>query len=85
VNGSTDSADAPFAFYDFDETTGTTAHGSQGDHHETIVGAAHVPGLIGDALAFNGSSDYVSLPDSSDWGTRHHCYGAGKPSSYSPS
>src|SRR5262249_19642050 len=55
------------AFYNFDEAGGTIAHDQLGQHDGTIVGATYVPGVTGDALQVNGSSDYVSVPDSPDW------------------
>ncbi|WP_314962302.1 LamG-like jellyroll fold domain-containing protein [Bradyrhizobium cosmicum] len=55
------------AFYSFDETSGSIAQDQQGEHDGTIIGATHVPGVSGNALQFNGSSDYVSVPDSSEW------------------
>ncbi|MGY8663653.1 LamG-like jellyroll fold domain-containing protein [Bradyrhizobium sp. UFLA05-109] len=55
------------AFYSFDETSGPIAHDQQGGHDGTIIGATYVPGETGNALQFNGSSDYVSVPDSSEW------------------
>src|SRR5438128_2721599 len=54
-------------FYSFDETSGSVAHDEQGEHDGTIIGATHVPGVTGNALLFNGSSDYVTVPDSSAW------------------
>ncbi|MBR1147801.1 FG-GAP-like repeat-containing protein [Bradyrhizobium sp. AUGA SZCCT0431] len=54
-------------FYPFDETGGSIAHDQQGEHDGTIFGATHVPGVTGNALQFNGSSDYVSVPDSPEW------------------
>ncbi|MBR0756724.1 VCBS repeat-containing protein [Bradyrhizobium jicamae] len=55
------------AFYAFDETGDSIAHDQQGEHDGTIIGATQVPGVTGNALQFNGSSDYVSVPDSPDW------------------
>ncbi|MBR1266919.1 VCBS repeat-containing protein [Bradyrhizobium sp. AUGA SZCCT0222] len=54
-------------FYPFDEAGGSIAHDQQGLHDGTIIGATHVPGVTGNALQFNGSSDYVSVPDSPEW------------------
>lgn len=54
-------------FYPFDETGSSIAHDQQGEHDGTIIGATHVPGVTGNALQFNGSSDYVSVPDSPEW------------------
>ncbi|UPK26632.1 beta strand repeat-containing protein [Bradyrhizobium sp. 195] len=55
------------ASYSFNETGGSIAHDQQGGHDGTIIGATHVQGVSGNALEFNGSSNYVSAPDSSDW------------------
>lgn len=61
------SSTALAAFYAFDETSGFVAHDHLGAHDGTIIGATHVPGVTGNALQFNGSSDYVSVPDSPEW------------------
>jgi len=60
-------ANDPLVFYSFDETSGSVAHDQQDGYDGTIFGATHVPGVTGNALQFNGSSDYVSVADSPDW------------------
>ncbi|UQR62258.1 hypothetical protein LRP30_36640 [Bradyrhizobium sp. C-145] len=57
-------ANDPLVFYSFDETSGSVAHDQQDGYDG---GATHVPGVTGNALQFNGSSDYVSVADSPDW------------------
>jgi hypothetical protein len=54
------------AFYTFDEPSGNVAADQVGGHDGTILGATHVAGLTGNALAFAGSSD-VSVANSPDW------------------
>ena len=55
------------AFYSFDDAAGGVARDQRGGHDGSIVGATSVSGLTGNALQFNGTSHYVSVPDSSDW------------------
>lgn len=58
---------SPFAFWAFDETSGSTAADQAGGHTGTLVsGPAHVAGVTGNALHFDGSQ-YVSVPDSPAW------------------
>lgn len=48
----------------FDEGGGTTATDSSGwDNHGTIYGASYVSGHSNTALSFDGSNDYVAIPD----------------------
>ena len=48
----------------FDETSGATAHDLSGNGNTgTVTGATIVDGVFGKARSFNGSSDYVSVPD----------------------
>ncbi|MGD1047645.1 MAG: LamG-like jellyroll fold domain-containing protein [Candidatus Krumholzibacteriaceae bacterium] len=50
----------------FDENTGTTALDATANHNNgTIYGAAWTAGKFGYALRFNGTSDYVEMPDAS--------------------
>lgn len=48
----------------FDEGGGTTVYDSVGTHHGAIVGSpTWMPGVTGQALHLNGTSDYVEVPD----------------------
>src|SRR6185295_20132663 len=48
----------------FDEASGTTAIDSSASGlNGTITGAVHVPGRVGNALSFNGTSDWVTVVD----------------------
>lgn len=50
-------------YWKFDEGRGTIAADSSAyGHHGTIFGATWVPGKIGQALAFDGTNDYVQIP-----------------------
>ena len=52
------------AYYKLDEGFGTTAYDSSENGNDgTIYGATWVDGKIGKALSFDGSDDYVDLPD----------------------
>lgn len=51
------------AHWQFDEGIGTTAYDSAGDKHGNIHGGQWVDGQINGALSFDGSDDYVELPD----------------------
>ena len=54
----------PVAAYAFDEGSGTTtADASGNDNGGTRVGASWTTGQFGNALSFDGSGDYVSVPD----------------------
>ena len=48
--------------YKLDETSGTTAYDSAGTNTGTVTGATFTAGKIGNALSFNGTSDYVTVP-----------------------
>jgi hypothetical protein len=50
----------------FDEDSGTVANDSENGHTGTIYGASWIPGVSRSALNFNGSSDYVNVPDADD-------------------
>jgi hypothetical protein len=55
-------------YWKFDETSGTTASDSSGRGHAgTVSGATWIAGKINNGLNFNGSNNYVSVPDSSDF------------------
>lgn len=58
--------DGLVAWYTMDLVSGANLIDSAGAHTGTIVGAVQVPGKIGSALQFNGSSNYVDI--SSVWG-----------------
>jgi hypothetical protein len=49
------------AYWKFDEGFGHTALDSVNGHHGTIIDATRVPGIVGNALSFDGSWDYVYL------------------------
>ena len=52
------------AAYHFDETTGTMATDVSGNgNHGTINGATRTTGKFGQALSFNGSSNWITIPD----------------------
>ncbi len=46
---------------------GITPDGSGGGNNGAVVGATLVEGLISNALSFDGSNDYVSVPSSPNW------------------
>ena len=53
------------AHWKFDEQYGSKAFDCSGNKHDgSIYGASTVTGEYGNALSFNGSSNYVSVPDS---------------------
>jgi len=54
------------AAYNFNETTGTSAADASGNSNTaTLVnGAAHTPGMYGNALLFDGANDRVTVPNS---------------------
>jgi hypothetical protein len=54
------------AWYTFDEGTGPTAHDSARTHDGTIYGSAWAAGKIGGAMRFNGTTNYISVPNSSE-------------------
>jgi hypothetical protein len=57
--------DGSVAYWSFNEGFGTTAHDSSGnDNHGTINGATWTDGRLGRALDFDGTDDYVQVPDS---------------------
>lgn len=47
------------------DISGTTLHDVSGNNDGTIHGASQTPGMINEALAFNGDGDYVKVPHSS--------------------
>lgn len=51
------------AHWTFDEGAGLTAYDSAGDNDGTIYGATWTTGKIGGALSFNGTNNYVDVPD----------------------
>lgn len=51
------------AHWTFDEGDGTVAHDSAGGYDGTVNGASWTAGKVGGALAFNGTSNYVYVPD----------------------
>ena len=51
------------AHWTFDEGEGTVAHDSAGSYDGTVNGASWTAGKVGGALAFNGTSNYVYVPD----------------------
>jgi len=54
----------PFAHWKFDEGSGPVAYDSAGINHGVIYGPNWTTGAIGDALDFDGTDDYVEVPDS---------------------
>ena len=58
---------SPVAYWNFEEGDGTTLNDVTGNGHTgTIHGAIWTPGQYGTGLFFDGSNDYVLIPDSSD-------------------
>ena len=55
-----DPGNPPVAQWRFDEGGGPTAYDEAGAHNGTITGATFVPGKIGKALSFNGTSNKVT-------------------------
>lgn len=56
------------SYWKLDEGTGTTATDSQGSNNGTISGASWTSGKINYGLEFDGTDDYVDLPDlNPDW------------------
>jgi len=53
-------------YWEFDENTGNIASDSALDNDGTINGAAWTSGVLGGALSFNGTSDYILVPDADD-------------------
>ncbi len=51
------------SWWKFDEGTGSTAYDSAGDNNGVVYGATWTTGQISGALDFDGSDDYVSVPD----------------------
>ncbi|HEY6892486.1 MAG TPA: LamG-like jellyroll fold domain-containing protein, partial [Solirubrobacter sp.] len=68
VDNSAPPAPTPVAAYSFEETSGTTVTDATGRGHTgTITGATRTTtGKNGRALSFNGTSNYVSIPDAND-------------------
>lgn len=52
------------SYWKLDEGSGTMAYDSVGDNHGTIYGATWTPGMVGNALSFDGIDDYVEVLDS---------------------
>jgi uncharacterized repeat protein (TIGR01451 family) len=55
------------AWWSFDDSTGTTATDITGNHNGTINGATFAPGLVGNAIQFDGIDDFITVPDHDDW------------------
>ena len=53
------------ALWKFDEANGTIAYDSAGSNNGTINGATWTTGKIDGALSFDGSNDYVNVPNNS--------------------
>jgi len=53
------------AGWHFDESSGSTAYDIQGQHDGTVYGATWVSGIHGSALAFDGVSGHVQIPNNS--------------------
>jgi len=67
TQAATDPADSEVAdtraIWHLDESSGSSAADAYGGHDGTIHGASHIPGHAGDALRFDGTGDYVEVPD----------------------
>src|SRR5579862_3990393 len=59
-------ASGPVAYYTFDEVSGTVAQDSSGNGYNGTLtgGVTRVQGVLNGALAFDGSTGYVSIPNS---------------------
>jgi RHS repeat-associated protein len=57
------------AHWQFDETSGTTAADSSGNGHTGTLNddASFAAGMYGNAAAFDGASDYITVSDSAAW------------------
>jgi hypothetical protein len=57
------------AWWSFDEQSGTIAEDRLGEHHGAYSGdpTPILEGVVRGALDFDGSGDYVAVPDSDDW------------------
>ena len=55
--------EGPIAHWTFDEGQGDTVYDAADGHDGTVHGATWTTGVIGGALSFDGSNDYVSIPD----------------------
>ena len=56
-------SDDAVSFWRFDEDTGTSVSDEMGVNDGTIYGATWVSGKLGTALDFDGTDDYVDIPD----------------------
>jgi hypothetical protein len=63
INGVAALDDGLVAYYSFDDGTATDNSGNGNDGR--VFGATPTGGVLGNALYFNGSSDYVAVPHSS--------------------
>lgn len=52
------------ALWHLDESSGINAADSYGSNPGTVYGASHIPGHIGNALHFDGTGNYMQVPDS---------------------
>jgi len=53
----------PVGYWKFNETSGTTILDENGINHGSIIGSNYTSGISGTALQFNGSSNYVLVPN----------------------
>lgn len=51
------------SWWPFDETGGTTAEDIAGDNNASIIGATPLVGMVDGALSFDGTDDYIAVPD----------------------
>lgn len=60
----------PMAWYKFDENTGSTTYDSSGNGYtnDALNGATYTTGKYSYALNFDGTNDYVTIPDTSSAG-----------------
>ena len=64
-NGSSDKGTSSVAYFRIDNGSGTTSYDDTTNNNDgTITGATWITGKYGNALDFNGSSDYVTVSDS---------------------
>jgi len=61
IQAITSTSSSLVSHWKFDEGTGPTASDSEGSNEGTITGASWITGLLGGALDFDGSGDYVNV------------------------
>src|SRR3989344_5147390 len=62
TTASADISSGLVGYWKLDETSGTTATDSAGTNNGAVTGAIWTTGKLNNALSFNGTSNYVSVP-----------------------